>query len=343
MARRYLLSIDGGGVRGIIPICALIELERLTGRPARATFSFLAGTSTGAIIAAGLAAGVPALQLLDLYLARVPEIFARRPWTIPKRILLGWMYSTSRLHAVLAEALGGAREMRLNDAGVDLLITAKRVRDGLPWYFVKNNDRNSQRTGHLRLLDCVTASAAEPTYFQPWTIAESETERPAGSDPIGQLTGGGVGVAGNPVYQACIEAFYYTPAYAPSDTLVVSLGTGRFVNRPRPGWIGAWFDWVLGELLRSPGEQQTEIVQRHFPKMPFYRIDPDVSVLDPERGQGMPLDDTSRLEELRALGTGLAATIDWATILDGGDSPFRVTAKKTQWPEYKQAVPRRSG
>jgi Patatin-like phospholipase len=59
MPRQYLLSIDGGGIRGIIPAIALAKLEDTTGKLTRDTFSFVAGTSTGAIIAAGVAAGVP--------------------------------------------------------------------------------------------------------------------------------------------------------------------------------------------------------------------------------------------------------------------------------------------
>ena len=57
---RRILSIDGGGVRGIIPAVLLAELERETGRPARETFDFVAGTSSGAVLAAGIAAGIPA-------------------------------------------------------------------------------------------------------------------------------------------------------------------------------------------------------------------------------------------------------------------------------------------
>jgi len=49
MPRRYLLSIDGGGIRGIIPAIALAKLEQTTGRLTRETFSFVAGTSTGAL------------------------------------------------------------------------------------------------------------------------------------------------------------------------------------------------------------------------------------------------------------------------------------------------------
>ena len=67
MAQRYLLSIDSGGIRGIIPTIALVKLERTTGRLTRDIFSFVAGTSTGAIIAAAIAAGIPATQILDFY------------------------------------------------------------------------------------------------------------------------------------------------------------------------------------------------------------------------------------------------------------------------------------
>ena len=65
MASRYLLSIDGGGLRGIIPATLLAGLEDATGKLTRETFSFVAGTSTGSILAAGIAAGVPAIDRLE--------------------------------------------------------------------------------------------------------------------------------------------------------------------------------------------------------------------------------------------------------------------------------------
>ena len=79
MAQRYLLALDGGGIRGIIPVMALIKLEQTTGRPARETFAFVAGTSTGAIIAAALVAGNPAERILELYVTRSREVVRRRP------------------------------------------------------------------------------------------------------------------------------------------------------------------------------------------------------------------------------------------------------------------------
>lgn len=307
MARRYLLSIDGGGIRGIIPATVLASLEKATAKPARETFDFMAGTSTGAIIAASLAAGIPAQRLADIYGRRGPDVFPQRPWNVLKRVARGHMYSTSNLRRVIAEESGAAAGWKLNDSPVDLLITAKRVSDGKPWYFVRDNPLNSGRTGSLPLVDCVTASSAAPTYFEPWAIPENAL--PPGVEPVGTLVDGGVGVAGNPVYQACVEAFYYSEGYTPEDTVVVSLGTGRSkLTRGVPGWLYAWLQWLIGELLRSPGEQQTEIVQRHFKLAGFHRIDAEL-----EKSIGM--DDVGRIDELRAIGERLAGTVDWDSIL----------------------------
>src|SRR4051812_34648853 len=114
MPRRHLLAIDGGGIRGIIPAVALAKLESTTGRLTRESFSLVAGTSTGAIIAAAIAAGIPATEILDLYLVRASEVFRRHPWSVPKRIISGSMYSTRKLHDLIAPELGPAHDWRLN-------------------------------------------------------------------------------------------------------------------------------------------------------------------------------------------------------------------------------------
>lgn len=314
---RRILAIDGGGVRGIIPATLLAALERQTGRPARESFDFVAGTSTGAVLAAGIVAGIPADRMARLYAERGPEIFRSIPLlTGLRRLLRGHMYDTEAVNRVVRDELGEAREWRINDAPIDVLITAKRVADGMPWYFVRDNPANACRAGAVRLADAVTASAAAPTYFAPWRIGG-----------IGEMIDGGIGVAGNPVYQACVEAFEYTDAYRPADTLVVSLGTGRLLHRPRPGWLWPWVGWLLSELLRSPAEQQTELVHRHYPDATFHRV--DVAL-----GRDIGLDDTERLDELRVIGEELSATVDWPAMLAGDDGPFRVTAATTKAREY---------
>lgn len=140
---------------------------------------------------------------------------------------------------------------------------------------------------------------------------------------------GSVGVTGNPVYQACVEAFYYASGYSPEDTVTVSLGTGRFISKKRPNWIWSWLDWVLGQLLESPGEQQTEIAWRQFQEMTFYRVDTELE-------EDIALDDAGRVEQLREVGERLADLIDWEAILAGADSPFRIDATNTLWEQYKQ-------
>lgn len=310
---RRILAIDGGGVRGIIPAVLLAALERQTGRPTRESFDFVAGTSTGALLTAGIAAGIGAERLAELYLERSPRVLRRIPViSILRRIVTGTMYDIQALHDELRAELGPeARAWRLNDAPIDLLITAKRLSDGMPWYFVRDNPANSCRAGGFRLVDAATASAAAPTYFAPWSIGA-----------IGELIDGGIGVAGNPAYQACVEAFEYTRAYEPETTVVVSLGTGTFRRRERPGWLWPWLGWLLSELLRSPAEQQTELVHRHYRLAAHYRLDVEL-----ERDIG--LDAVERIAELRSLGERLATVVDWPAILDGRDERFRVTDATT--------------
>lgn len=329
MSQRYLLSIDGGGIRGIIPLVALAKLEQTTGKLTRDIFSFVAGTSTGAIITAGIAAGIPAARILEMYATSAPKLFTGYPLAILRRILFGSMYSTKELHKLIADEIDAARDWTLNDSPIDLLITAKRVPDGKTWYFVRDNRRNSKWTGRLKLVDCATASACAPTYFEPWLMREPVP--PVDREPIGKLVDGGVGVTGNPVYQACIEAFQYTYKFKPEETTVVSLGTGKYIDKKMPGWIWQWLGWILGELLEASGEQQTKITQRQYPQMPFYRIDTELK-------EDIPLDDVSNIKRLMDIGERLAEKINWKAILAGTDRKFRIRVKNTQWEQYKEEV-----
>ena len=320
---RRILAIDGGGIRGLIPAAVLASLERATAAPVAQHFDFLAGTSTGAILAAAVSAGFSGERLQALYRRRGPELFAQVPvLSLVKRIVAGHLYEVADLRRMIVEELGDQAWWRINNVPRDVMITAKGVDDGHGWYFVK--DRPGQppgRTGGLSLVDCVTASAAAPTYFEPLEITG-----------IGPLVDGGVGVAGNPTYQACVEAFEYTAGYEPASTVIVSLGTGRFLGRRRPTWLWSWVQWVLGEMFRSPGEQQTELVQRHYGAARFYRIDVALP-------RDYPLDATGpAIDELAAIGERLAATIDWPAILDGSDETFLVHAGETRPEAYCRAV-----
>ena len=321
--RRRILSIDGGGIRGILPAIWLARLEAETKKPAREHFDFLAGTSTGAVLAAALAAGIEAKRLVRTYEERGPELFRKVPFLSQVlRFFTGNLYSVRTLNRLLGEELGDKAGWTLNHVENDILVTAKRLRDGRPYYFVKDRaGEKPGKTGRVLLTDAVTASAAAPTYFGPWEVTD-----------IGELVDGGTGVAGNPVYQACVEAFEYNAArYPAQDTIIVSLGTGRFLEPKRPTWLPSWILWIMSELLRSPGEQQTELVERHYGQARFYRI--DVAL---ERDYG--LDAVKELPALREVAQKRLRDVNWANILDGTDETLLVTPKTVSPKQYAKTV-----
>jgi patatin-like phospholipase/acyl hydrolase len=331
--KKLLLSIDGGGIRGILPVCMLVRLEEQTGKRVRDIFSFVAGTSTGSVITGGIAAGIPAADMLNLYLKRGNDVFPRHlldpAWKWGRRFIRGHFFPSIPLRRVLEEEAGVSAGWKINDAPIDIMITAKRIDDGMPWYFVKDNPRNSNRTGSLPLVDCVTASCVVPTYHEPWMVPEPNP--PAGHRPVGRLVDGGVGVAGNPVYQACVEAFDYSVGYTPDETIVVSLGTGHFTTLANPNSILDWLGWTLGELLDSAGEQQTALVQRHFGELPFFRLQPALL-------RSIGGDSVKSVPELHEIGLRFAARIDWEPILAGEASPFRIGEANTLARQYAVAV-----
>ena len=77
---KTILSVDGGGIRGIIPLACLVQLEKKEGKPAPELFDMVAGTSTGAIIAGGISLGMSARGLLALYRDLARKAFEKLPW-----------------------------------------------------------------------------------------------------------------------------------------------------------------------------------------------------------------------------------------------------------------------
>jgi predicted acylesterase/phospholipase RssA len=297
---KRILSIDGGGIRGIIPASTLVALEQQLGKPVRECFDFLAGTSTGALIAAALAAGVPASRVLDIYTNRSDEIFTPGKLIAEaERLIKGYSYDPDNIRTVLVSEFGPAATWTLNDSPIRLLITAKGI-DTKPWYFVRDNPKNSCKTGKLGLVDCSVASASAPTYFSPWTFNID------GEDTV--LVDGGVGVTGNPVYQACVEAFFYDD-FEPSDTRVISLGTGFFPpgNKVPTGLVG-WLEWTVGTLVDAPQDQQPELVNRHFPGI--------MNRFEWPLPHAIDLADTSQIQTLVDVGRQAAQNMDWNAILN---------------------------
>lgn len=233
-----VLTIDGGGIRGIIPALVLAELEERTGRPVAELFDLVAGTSTGGILAAALtrradddrdAPLYSARDLLGLYEAEGPEIFDR---SLLKRLrsVDGWLderYDDAGLVAALRRYLDGAR---LSDTLADLLITAYDI-EGRFAFFFRSARAREDATYDFTLVDACRATAAAPTYFEPARVTD------AAGDRTYALIDGGV-YATNPAL--CALADLARDGRTDDVELLVSLGTGSH-TRPLPyelvrGW-----------------------------------------------------------------------------------------------------------
>jgi patatin-like phospholipase/acyl hydrolase len=293
------LSINGGGIRGIIPCSVLAALEQQTGKLTRDLFSYVSGTSTGALLAAGVAAGIPASQLLTVYTTQSKNVFTPTGvFADAKRIAEGFMYDPRRLRDVLAGVFGAAAQWSMNDCPIGICIPATAM-NGHNWYFVRDTARNARTTGAVKLIEAAVASASAPTYFDHWPLTVQ-------GQALAFFDGGTGGLA-NPSYQACVEMFEYD-TFAPSETRLVSLGTGFYPgsNTPPRGLIGV-VSWATGTLVDSSEDWVDRAVERQWPgvKRKFdWQLPSDIA-----------MDNLAAIPELLNVGKAAAASVDWQEVL----------------------------
>ncbi len=179
---KRVLSLDGGGVRGIVSIAFLGEIEKvLKERFGRADFrlcdyfDLVGGTSVGSLLAALITLGYPVSEIEKMFREWVPEIF-RRPWIgVPGfRPRFSSHGLKKRVQQVLKDYTLESQEFKTG-----LAIIAKRVDTGSPWVLTNNprakywkdpEDRSYIGNRHYRVSDLVIASAAAPTFFAPKRI-----------------------------------------------------------------------------------------------------------------------------------------------------------------------------
>jgi uncharacterized protein len=235
-----ILSIDGGGIRGIIPGQILVyveeKLRELSGKPEAKLadfFDFFAGTSTG-----GILTGIylcpdeedpsrprfTAEQAVELYLRRGPVIFNSSPW---KRFtsmggLSEEIYSEEPLELYLRTYF---RDIKLSQLVKPAIITAYEIEKRLPYFFSTNNARHL-KGWDFYLRDVARATSAAPIYFKAANIKSTEDEQ-------FYFVDGGM-FANNPALCAFTEVtklFTYEgekPTFG--DVVTLSLGTGEKKN-----------------------------------------------------------------------------------------------------------------
>jgi len=209
---RRLLAIDGGGLAGLIPAEALIlieeQLDKITGtqKPLCDRFDLIGGTSTGAILAAGLALGLKAGELRDFYLKFGQDIFTKS--LLPVQF---WhKYPSGPLEKHLTAVLGESTTLGSDQLRTRIVIVAKNATLGNDWFFTNNpKSKFFKNNSGLPLWQVVRASSAAPTYFPPHTI---EVPDDSGKKQGYDFIDGGVSSS---TIRRC--RFFSKPRFRPTD------------------------------------------------------------------------------------------------------------------------------
>lgn len=309
-----ILSIDGGGMRGVIALAMLIYLEEQTGTPAYDLFDMVGGTSTGAIIATGLGLGMSARQIMDeVYKDRLPKAFGNPTnlfWI--KYALRGFrhMYPFEPFLNALGPLAVGKTVSDIKKPII--LMTTKDMRTSNT-YYITNTGPGAAKFAEWPLTGAVSASGAAPIFFPPI---------------LGNLIDGGVGSFGNPCLATTVEAVEYI-GFKPENILHISLGTGFVSNEQSDGagqkfWLKQWLEYIFLEDIDDAALQQVYLTRAIYKDMDFRRYNPDLHKDNIENILGVPTGnidtnkltlDTRLLPELNLMeeiGMAYAKKIDWS-------------------------------
>ena len=225
-----ILSIDGGGIRGIIPALILSEIEQRTGKPISDLFDLVAGTSTGAILATALSLPsgdisgkknkYTARDIVQFYELDGKRVFSRTLWKKIRAVgnLAEGKYSAAGLESVLEDYFGVSK---LSESLTDLMIASYEIERRLPLFFKSSAARQNPQYD-FAVKHIIRAATAAPTYFEPALLQVD------GPSDYYALIDGGV-FANNPAMCAYIEAKQRYPNN--NNFLLVSLGTGELTRR----------------------------------------------------------------------------------------------------------------
>lgn len=234
---KRILALDGGGIRGALTLGYLKKVEdilreRAGGDPEFRLcdyFDLIAGTSTGSIIAAGLALGFSVQKLQEIYQALADEVFKT---SFFRRGVFSAKFPKEPLLKALTEYYGEAT-LGSSDLKTGLLVVTKRLDTGSPWlmhnnpkgkYFNVEPGSTSIPNKDYLLKNVVRASTAAPHYFEPEKIQIA-------SDMFGAFVDGGVSPYNNPALQALMVAttkgYGFDWGFGEDQLLLVSAGTGH--------------------------------------------------------------------------------------------------------------------
>ena len=226
-----ILALDGGGIKGIFPAAVLADLEHryLNGNSVVEYFDLITGTSTGGILALGLAAGLKASELLCLYKDRGREVFPPQRRMLRKLLqCFNTGYKRDPLERLLGDALGG---LKLRDSLVRLCIPSLDWKYGDVYVFKTPHHPDFKKDGDEPMAKVATATAAAPTYFKP--VQD------------GYIFADGGVWANNPIMIGLIEALSSFKTKR-SDIAILSIGCGEkpYTINWLQRWLGGKLTWA---------------------------------------------------------------------------------------------------
>lgn len=273
-----ILSLDGGGIRGLYTATLLADLERDLGIRVTDHFDLISGTSTGGIIALGLALGKTPAELVEFYKNEGPKIF---PKPLGKWSKLNHFrrvkYDPGQLESCLRLAFG---EKKVGDCSRAIVLPTYNLDTDLPVALKTPHHPNFTRDLHIPAWQAALATSAAPTYL------------PASAHiGNGRHIDGGMW-ANNPALIAAIEAHRFLGV--PLDAIkVLSIGTGRVIKErerslDRGGQI-AWSSEAVDVLFSAQGAGTQDQLRLLLGDGRVHRINPsvpttwkDLDVLRPE-------------------------------------------------------------
>ena len=302
--RRKILTLDGGGIKGVFAAAFLETIEESTGKRIAEHFDLIAGTSTGGIIALGLGLGMSAREITQFYVNEGPRIFDQTN-TLDSNGRLSrvfdWMrgrknagrqiaapkYDVAELRKALQRAF---QSKRLGDSAVRLVIPAYDVDKEDVYVFKTRHHSRFQIDWKESAVNVALATAAAPTYFQAHPM-------PSGAP----LIDGGIW-ANNPAGLAVVEARGVL-GWKDDELFIVRLGcTEEALDIPiDAGYAGLLLKstalFMQGQSRGSDGTAM--LLSDHRPGSPrYFPIQPKVPA-----GK-FKLDKTEMIDRLRGLGAG---------------------------------------
>ncbi|MBD3362727.1 patatin [Candidatus Dojkabacteria bacterium] len=251
-----ILSIDGGGIKGIFPVTILNKIKENFDTVFFKDFDLIAGTSTGAIIAAALAVDYSVEDIANLYETKGKQVFEKNDLSL--KSIYKSRYKTSSLKSLLREKLG---DMKMSDVKCKIMIPATDITNGKGFVFTQKNNA-------ISLVDAVLASTAAPLYFNPIKIHES------------LFVDGGVW-ANNPSLIALMEVV--GKLNIPVENIkLVSLGTGDsqktgffdIKDEEDANWgLIKWNEKIIDLLLSVPTRSIHKIVEGILDDEHYLRLD----------------------------------------------------------------------